>query len=86
MNVKVFYKDNCVKCKLTIRQFRSKGIEPKLVNALEQSNSNEMLDKFRMENMRAFPVVKVSDDNGTILKWNDFDADKIKEAINLLTA
>ena len=84
VDVVIFRKDNCVKCKMTKRVLEGYGVQPKLAelyyeNGAVTDKAQALMDKYVI---KSAPIVVVKDENGAILDvWSDFQIDKIKALV-----
>lgn len=77
----VYTKDNCTKCKMTIRYAKQLGydiVEDDLFN--KQGNLNTIPKTYKdMYDFKSSPIVVLSQDNKLVDVWSDFRIDKLNQ-------
>lgn len=77
----VYTKDNCTKCKMTIRYAKQLGydiVEDDLFN--KQGNLNTIPKTYKdMYDFKSSPIVVLSQDDRLVDVWSDFRIDKLNQ-------
>ena len=77
----VYTKDNCTKCKMTIRYAKQLGydiVEDDLFN--KQGELNTIPKTYKdMYDFKSSPIVVLSQDNKLVDVWSDFRIDKLNQ-------
>lgn len=77
----VYTKDNCTKCKMTIRYAKQLGydiVEDDLFN--KQGNLNTIPKTYKdMYDFKSSPIVVLSQDDKLVDVWSDFRIDKLNQ-------
>lgn len=84
IDVVIFRKDNCVKCKMTKQVFEGYGVSPNLAQIYNAdgtvtSEAQALMDSY---SIKSAPIVVVKDENGAVVDvWSDFQIGKIKALV-----
>ena len=77
----VYTKDNCTKCKMTIRYAKQVGydiVEDDLFN--KQGELNTVPKTYKdMYNFKSSPIVVLTQDDKLVDVWSDFQIDKLNQ-------
>ncbi len=85
MNVHIFDKPGCPKCRMTERAFKRLGVDVEIDTLFDESDTRSMeltektIPKLK-ERYASFPIVTLKDDLGNVLdEWCDLRVDKINK-------
>lgn len=81
MQITIFSKNNCRKCKMTKALFNRGDQNPTITEInIDEPEFAHHKEELKEEGFKVMPVVKVFDDNGELVdSWSDFQDKKVKE-------